>query len=260
MRSSVSFQHWMTSEAHPAAGRRHQTLLITDIVRSTENIAKLGDRRWRELLEQHDAIVYDAVDSAGGRVLTDRGDGFLIAFDSPAAGGELRRAAVHCHCRPRRPVAGRRSLRRVRAAGRPPGRDGRARRRARRRARPRQPGARLQCLAGPARRRSARVRQSRRARVARRSGPLGGALAALRAALGRGRNGPDRAPGNVPDSASRARCPARRGGAGGTQRRASPLHVGVRRRSQPRAADPVHRRRAGNRQDPPGRRGRRAAA
>jgi class 3 adenylate cyclase/tetratricopeptide (TPR) repeat protein len=83
MRSSVSFQHWMTSEAHPAAGRKHQTLLITDIVRSTENIARLGDRRWRELLEQHDAIVYDRVDSAGGRILADRGDGFLIAFDSP---------------------------------------------------------------------------------------------------------------------------------------------------------------------------------
>ena len=83
MRSSVSFHHGMTSEAHPAAGRTHQTLLITDIVRSTENLAKLGDRRWRELLEQHEAIVYEAVDSAGGRVLADRGDGFLMAFDAP---------------------------------------------------------------------------------------------------------------------------------------------------------------------------------
>jgi class 3 adenylate cyclase/tetratricopeptide (TPR) repeat protein len=74
----------MTSEAHSAAGRRHQTLLITDIVRSTENIARLGDRRWRELLERHDAIVYDCADETGGRVLADRGDGFLIAFDAPA--------------------------------------------------------------------------------------------------------------------------------------------------------------------------------
>jgi class 3 adenylate cyclase/tetratricopeptide (TPR) repeat protein len=74
----------MTSEAHSAAGRRRQTLLITDIVRSTENIARLGDRRWRELLERLDAIVHDRVGAAGGRVLADRGDGFLIAFDSPA--------------------------------------------------------------------------------------------------------------------------------------------------------------------------------
>jgi class 3 adenylate cyclase/tetratricopeptide (TPR) repeat protein len=75
----------MTTEAQSPAGRRHQTLLITDIVRSTENIARLGDRRWRELLERHDAIVYERVQASGGRVLADRGDGFLIAFDDPAA-------------------------------------------------------------------------------------------------------------------------------------------------------------------------------
>ena len=74
----------MATEAQSPAGRRHQTLLITDIVRSTENIARLGDRRWRELLERHDAIVYERVLATGGRVLADRGDGFLIAFDEPA--------------------------------------------------------------------------------------------------------------------------------------------------------------------------------
>ncbi|MBV9799373.1 MAG: AAA family ATPase [Solirubrobacterales bacterium] len=73
----------MTSEAHPPAGRLHQTLLITDIVRSTEHVAKLGDLRWRELLEHHDATVYEHVEAAGGRILADRGDGFLIAFDGP---------------------------------------------------------------------------------------------------------------------------------------------------------------------------------
>jgi class 3 adenylate cyclase/tetratricopeptide (TPR) repeat protein len=74
----------MTSDANPPTGRLHQTLLITDIVRSTEHLARLGDSRWRELLERHDAIVYDAVDATGGRVLTDRGDGFLMAFDTAA--------------------------------------------------------------------------------------------------------------------------------------------------------------------------------
>ena len=73
----------MTHDANaPAAGRLHQTLLITDIVRSTEHLARLGDTRWRELLERHDEIVYEAVDETGGRVLTDRGDGFLMAFDT----------------------------------------------------------------------------------------------------------------------------------------------------------------------------------
>jgi class 3 adenylate cyclase len=83
MPASVSFHRGMTTEAQSPAGRRHQTLLITDIVRSTENIARLGDRRWRELLERHDAIVYERVAATGGRVLADRGDGFLIAFDDP---------------------------------------------------------------------------------------------------------------------------------------------------------------------------------
>ncbi|HYZ80266.1 MAG TPA: AAA family ATPase [Solirubrobacteraceae bacterium] len=74
----------MTFEANPAAGRLHQTLLVTDIVRSTEHLARLGDRRWKELLERHDAIVHEALSSTGGRVLSDRGDGFLMAFDTPA--------------------------------------------------------------------------------------------------------------------------------------------------------------------------------
>src|ERR1700754_1997004 len=72
----------MTPDANAPAGRLHQTLLITDIVRSTEHLARLGDTRWRELLERHDEIVYEAVEETGGRVLTDRGDGFLMAFDT----------------------------------------------------------------------------------------------------------------------------------------------------------------------------------
>lgn len=73
----------MTSGGQPPAGRIHQTILMTDIVRSTENLARLGDLRWRELLERHDAIVYEEVQATEGRVRTDRGDGFLISFDEP---------------------------------------------------------------------------------------------------------------------------------------------------------------------------------
>jgi class 3 adenylate cyclase len=32
------------------------TVLYTDIVGSTENAARLGDRRWRDLLATHDAV------------------------------------------------------------------------------------------------------------------------------------------------------------------------------------------------------------
>jgi len=33
------------------------TILFTDIVGSTSQVAKLGDRRWQDLLNQHDRIV-----------------------------------------------------------------------------------------------------------------------------------------------------------------------------------------------------------
>ena len=73
----------MSSGAEPSIGRRHRTLLITDIVSSTEHLALLGDSRWRELLEHHTISVHDLVSAAGGQVLSDRGDGFLIAFEHP---------------------------------------------------------------------------------------------------------------------------------------------------------------------------------
>ena len=33
------------------------TVMFTDIVSSTERAAELGDRRWRDLIESHDALV-----------------------------------------------------------------------------------------------------------------------------------------------------------------------------------------------------------
>jgi class 3 adenylate cyclase len=62
-------------------GRRYRALLITDIVGSTEHIARLGDARWRDLLEAHLQIVVNEVKLAGGRIVEDRGDGHLIEFD-----------------------------------------------------------------------------------------------------------------------------------------------------------------------------------
>lgn len=71
----------MSPGAEPSIGRRHRTLLITDIVSSTEHLARLGDSRWRELMERHGATIHQRVGAAGGQVLSDRGDGFLIAFE-----------------------------------------------------------------------------------------------------------------------------------------------------------------------------------
>lgn len=67
------------------------TVLFTDIVGSTAKAAALGDRGWRELLEQHHALVRRELDRFGGREVDTAGDGFLATFDGPAR-------AVRCAC------------------------------------------------------------------------------------------------------------------------------------------------------------------
>lgn len=60
------------------------TILFTDIVGSTETAARLGDSRWRDLIERHDAAVRRELAIHRGREVKTLGDGFLAAFDGPA--------------------------------------------------------------------------------------------------------------------------------------------------------------------------------
>ncbi|MGZ4154306.1 MAG: alpha/beta fold hydrolase [Actinomycetota bacterium] len=60
------------------------TILFTDIVGSTRRLAEVGDRRWRELLEDHHAIVRRQLVRFSGRELDTAGDGFFASFDGPA--------------------------------------------------------------------------------------------------------------------------------------------------------------------------------
>jgi class 3 adenylate cyclase len=64
---------------------------FTDIVRSTERAAALGDRKWREVLEKFQAMVREALREHRGREIDTAGDGFLAAFDGPAR-------AIRCAC------------------------------------------------------------------------------------------------------------------------------------------------------------------
>jgi hypothetical protein len=59
------------------------TVVFTDIVGSTEQAAKLGDRGWKELLARHDRLVRSELERARGRVVKSTGDGFLATFDGP---------------------------------------------------------------------------------------------------------------------------------------------------------------------------------
>jgi class 3 adenylate cyclase len=60
------------------------TVMFTDIVGSTERAAELGDRRWRRLLAEHDAVVRGNLARFRGTEVETTGDGFLATFDGPA--------------------------------------------------------------------------------------------------------------------------------------------------------------------------------
>lgn len=62
------------------------TIVFTDIVGSTERAAALGDGRWRDLLDNHDAIIRHELERFGGREVNTAGDGFVATFTSPSAG------------------------------------------------------------------------------------------------------------------------------------------------------------------------------
>jgi pimeloyl-ACP methyl ester carboxylesterase/class 3 adenylate cyclase len=78
------------------ADRVLATVLLTDIVGSTERAAALGDRRWRELLDRHDAQIARQLDRFDGRKVSNvgRGDGVLATFDGPARAVRCARAIV----------------------------------------------------------------------------------------------------------------------------------------------------------------------
>ena len=70
------------------------TVLFTDVVGSTEQAARLGDRRWKELLAVHDALVEAEIKRFRGRMVRstrDSGDGALATFDGPGR-------AIRCAC------------------------------------------------------------------------------------------------------------------------------------------------------------------
>jgi len=68
----------------PEPDRVLATVLFTDIVRSTERAAELGDRRWRDLLETYYSLARRQLGRFRGRELDTAGDGLFAAFDGPA--------------------------------------------------------------------------------------------------------------------------------------------------------------------------------
>jgi class 3 adenylate cyclase len=107
---AAEIQDFLTgTRADPEPARTLAAILFTDLVQSTQSVVETGDRRWRDVLDHHDAVIALQVKRFGGRVVKQTGDGALVTFVSPlnalrcawAIRGELRvvgldtRAGVH---------------------------------------------------------------------------------------------------------------------------------------------------------------------
>jgi class 3 adenylate cyclase len=60
------------------------TLAFTDLVGSTEALARMGDAAWRDLLSRHYESVRSILERFGGREIETTGDGVLATFAAPA--------------------------------------------------------------------------------------------------------------------------------------------------------------------------------
>jgi class 3 adenylate cyclase len=87
----VEIEEFLTGVRHVDAARALATVLFTDIVRSTELAATMGDRQWRALLDEHDRAVAQLVLAFQGTLIKTTGDGVLASFDGP---GRAVRCAV----------------------------------------------------------------------------------------------------------------------------------------------------------------------
>jgi class 3 adenylate cyclase/esterase/lipase len=79
------------TQYRPEPSRKLATILFTDIVGSTDTAARLGDRRWAEILDAHHRVVRRELERFHGREIDTAGDGFFATFDGPAR-------AVQCAC------------------------------------------------------------------------------------------------------------------------------------------------------------------
>lgn len=62
------------------------TIMFTDIVESTSLTQRLGDRRAREMLREHDSIVRQYTRAYNGVEVKSMGDGFMLTFQSARRG------------------------------------------------------------------------------------------------------------------------------------------------------------------------------
>jgi class 3 adenylate cyclase len=81
-------------EMEAGLDRALATVLFTDVVGSTEKVAELGDRAWKELVETHHRRVRGQLARFRGIEVDTAGDGFFATFDGPARAVRCANAIV----------------------------------------------------------------------------------------------------------------------------------------------------------------------
>ena len=75
---------WRGFGKRPVGERILTTMVMTDIVGSTDRAAAVGDAAWDQLLERHHIVVREVLERHRGTEINTTGDGFLTTFDGAA--------------------------------------------------------------------------------------------------------------------------------------------------------------------------------
>ncbi|HMG26193.1 MAG TPA: adenylate/guanylate cyclase domain-containing protein [Acidimicrobiia bacterium] len=87
-----AIEEFLTGQLPPGQiDRVLATVLFTDVVSSTPQVAGMGDRRFSEVLATHDDLTRTELERFRGQEVRKTGDGFLATFDGPGR-------AVRCAC------------------------------------------------------------------------------------------------------------------------------------------------------------------
>ncbi len=80
----AEIQSFLTGEsASRTVDRVLKTVAFIDIAESTKHLARIGDDRWRSVLEALDRLVSRRLSSFGGKQIKHTGDGYLVSFHGP---------------------------------------------------------------------------------------------------------------------------------------------------------------------------------
>ena len=91
----TDIKHFITGTNDDSGGQRDLAAVVfTDVVASTEHVARVGDAAWRETLAVLDTFVEREVGTHAGRVIKQTGDGHLIEFPRPGDALDCARRLV----------------------------------------------------------------------------------------------------------------------------------------------------------------------